>query len=589
MQSKRSMLLSFLVLAVFLAASTAGQAATVSKVFKLNGGSELWNWTTTGLTKLGTPVNSGTMPREMADPAKLTWYNAAGVPQFEYRNYRPGEYVSLNNWKSSTTAALVAFNLAGKASGTGSVLPWWGEASTINVTAILQPTAYPGYDNVGTNWFAQVDYRTELGADAPTWWCEDQSNAILKNLTRMFTDQVEYTFDDSAIRPDGTVALWIGGFVTTDLAGLEAGTAEYGVLEGAANLKAYTDLDGDGYLPEDPTSSGVHDCCDDPAGPCDNPAYQTGRGSADPPVCATCVCGNTDCAPCARCIHQGAPVAWEFKNDLIDTNCNNNDNCFIATASFGTSLEGKIDALRVFRDRYLAGNRVGRSFVDRYYAYSPAIAESIRAHEGARAVVRGLLLPVVGGSWLVSSHKAGLLAASLALGLVGIAIIMRRKNMRNIVLPFLVVALVGLPVAASATIHDDIAAGKSVETIIASAITTGGMSITDAVEAAIQAGLPAAEVIKAALKLAPAGNAVDVIQSAIAAGADPFIVAYAAKAAGIDLHEVVVALEGSAPRSPASDSRGFVPPEPVVMTPAYVVTGTGSSWGRSHWVASPSL
>ncbi len=575
-----------LIVAFGLLASASVQAAQVTKVFRLNGGNELWNWTTTGVTKLGTPVNSSTMPREMADPAKLSWYNAAGEIQFEYRNYRPGEYVSLNNWKTGTSAALVAFNLAGKASGS-SVLYWWGEASTINVTSILQPTAYPGYDNVGTNWFAQVDYRSELGADAPTWWCESQANAILKNLTRMFTDEVEYTFDDSAIRPDNTVALWIGGFVTTDLAGMEAGTAEYGVLEGAASLLAYTDLDGDGYFPEEPTSSNLYDCCDDPSGPCLNPAYQTGRGSADPPICATCVCGNAECAPCARCIHKGTPAAWEFANDLIDTNCNNNDNCFIATASFGTSLEGKIEALRMLRDRYLVTNRIGRAVVDKYYAYSPPIADSVRAHEGVRLVVRGFLLPAVGASWILSSPRTAVFAICVGISLLGVGI-MRRKGMKRTVLPLLLAALVGLPVTASATLQDDIAAGKPVETIIAQAITSEGMTITQVVEHLIQAGLPANEVIKAALKLAPSSSAADIIKSAIAAGADPFVVAYAAKASGIQLQEVVVALEGVRSES-GTGTKGFVPPEPVLMTPAYVVTGTGSSWGRSHYVASPSL
>ena len=66
------------------------------------------------------------------------------------------------------------------------------------------------------------------------------------------------------------------------------------------------DKDGDGYGdPADPACpQPERDCADDP--------------SADPPICATCTCGNADCAPCAACIHPGAK---EFLNDGIDSDC----------------------------------------------------------------------------------------------------------------------------------------------------------------------------------------------------------------------------------------------------------------------------
>lgn len=377
--------------------SSTTEAAQVTKFFKLGGASELWNWTTTGITKIGTGVTDTTLPREMADPAKLSWYDADGVLQYTYCNYRPepNGFTSLNDWKTGTAAELVHVNLAGKATGTGD-LPLWGEASTMNVAAILQPTAYPGYDNVGTGWFAQTAYHPELAADAPAWWCESQDNAIGKDLTGVFTDLVEYTFDSSAISTVGTVTLWISGIVTEDLAGMESGTAEYGILEGAANPKVYTDLDGDGYFPED-TATYLHDCCDDPAGPCDNPTYQTGRGSADPSICATCTCGYASCAPCARCIHPGVPSAWEFPNDRIDSNCNNlDDGCVISRASFGTEIFEKISTLHTFRDKYLLGRKMGRVFVEAYEEYSPPFAHYVGQREWLRAFVRTLLLPLIG-------------------------------------------------------------------------------------------------------------------------------------------------------------------------------------------------
>jgi hypothetical protein len=143
------------------------------------------------------------------------------------------------------------------------------------------------------------------------------------------------------------------------------------------------DLDGDGYgSPAHPecTYPVLEDCADDP--------------SADAPGCASCTC-DTDpaCAGCARCIHPGA---LEFSGDAFDTNCNNNQDCFIATASFGTEMSGKIDLLRHFRDRVLLSSGTGSALVDAYYRISPPIADFIRERPVLRTGVRLLLLPVVG-------------------------------------------------------------------------------------------------------------------------------------------------------------------------------------------------
>ena len=48
----------------------------------------------------------------------------------------------------------------------------------------------------------------------------------------------------------------------------------------------------------------------------------------------------------------------------------------------------EVMVLRRFRDRHLLTNTVGRAFVGVYYASSPPIAEFIRTHQTARAIVR---------------------------------------------------------------------------------------------------------------------------------------------------------------------------------------------------------
>lgn len=69
--------------------------------------------------------------------------------------------------------------------------------------------------------------------------------------------------------------------------------------------------------------------------------------------------------------------------------------CFIATAAYGSPMHAKLDTLRNFRDRYLLTNAPGREFVRLYYRYSPPIADFIAERGWLRAVVRGLLAPLV--------------------------------------------------------------------------------------------------------------------------------------------------------------------------------------------------
>ena len=71
--------------------------------------------------------------------------------------------------------------------------------------------------------------------------------------------------------------------------------------------------------------------------------------------------------------------------------------CFIATAAYGSYLEPEVRLLRQFRDDYLLTNAPGRAFVDWYYATSPEYARVIAASEPLRALVRGLLTPLVYG------------------------------------------------------------------------------------------------------------------------------------------------------------------------------------------------
>lgn len=69
--------------------------------------------------------------------------------------------------------------------------------------------------------------------------------------------------------------------------------------------------------------------------------------------------------------------------------------CFIATAAFGSFLDPHVVTLRHFRDRFLLSNTLGQWFVERYYTYSPTIAQTIRENEFLQFIVRLLLIPFV--------------------------------------------------------------------------------------------------------------------------------------------------------------------------------------------------
>ena len=75
--------------------------------------------------------------------------------------------------------------------------------------------------------------------------------------------------------------------------------------------------------------------------------------------------------------------------------------CFIATAAFGSYVEPNVKLLREFRDQYLLTNSPGRGFVKVYYKYGPFAAEYIREHDWLKPIVRVLLMPLVGISYIL--------------------------------------------------------------------------------------------------------------------------------------------------------------------------------------------
>lgn len=71
------------------------------------------------------------------------------------------------------------------------------------------------------------------------------------------------------------------------------------------------------------------------------------------------------------------------------------DECFIATAAFGSKFNWPVALLRHFRDQYLLTNSWGSGFVNFYYRNSPPIAAMIASSQPLRIMARVLLAPVV--------------------------------------------------------------------------------------------------------------------------------------------------------------------------------------------------
>ena len=69
--------------------------------------------------------------------------------------------------------------------------------------------------------------------------------------------------------------------------------------------------------------------------------------------------------------------------------------CYIATAAYGSPLAKEVQLLRIFRDRHLMTNPIGRSAVFIYYKFSPPMANLIGKQELLRSMARITLAPLV--------------------------------------------------------------------------------------------------------------------------------------------------------------------------------------------------
>jgi hypothetical protein len=104
------------------------------------------------------------------------------------------------------------------------------------------------------------------------------------------------------------------------------------------------------------------------------------------------------------------------------------DECFIATAAFGSKLDPAVTLLRHFRDTRLLTNSPGQIFVNFYYTHSPSIAEVIAKNEWLKFIVKIFLLAVIPLAWALMNLEISLLF--LIMGVL--YMVVRQKRRREI-------------------------------------------------------------------------------------------------------------------------------------------------------------
>lgn|GEM_PF-875989 len=102
------------------------------------------------------------------------------------------------------------------------------------------------------------------------------------------------------------------------------------------------------------------------------------------------------------------------------------DECFIATAAFGSKHAADVEILRAFRDRFLMTHPAGRWLVARYYAASPPAARWLDEHAEWKPVVRALLKPAVAVALV--ALEGGVLGGLCVLGAAAIVVVRVRSG-----------------------------------------------------------------------------------------------------------------------------------------------------------------
>jgi len=102
------------------------------------------------------------------------------------------------------------------------------------------------------------------------------------------------------------------------------------------------------------------------------------------------------------------------------------ENCFIATAAYGSFMHDDVKLLRQFRDAYLLSNTAGKWIVGMYYHYSPPIADIIRQRDWLKGLTRWLLVPII----MTIKYPQWMVGLAI-LSIIVLLFIKRQRRVRN--------------------------------------------------------------------------------------------------------------------------------------------------------------
>lgn len=130
----------------------------------------------------------------------------------------------------------------------------------------------------------------------------------------------------------------------------------------------------------------------------------------------------TDMTGCDDNVHTATP-------DTVYGILENKQNCFIATAAFGSILDPHVQTFRDFRDEFLTTSLLGKKFVHFYYQNSPPLADFISKHEYLRRATQAFLFPFLGLALMYL--YMGPVAANLVLIVLGGIIVLAIHNRKK--------------------------------------------------------------------------------------------------------------------------------------------------------------
>jgi hypothetical protein len=123
----------------------------------------------------------------------------------------------------------------------------------------------------------------------------------------------------------------------------------------------------------------------------------------------------------ANCPEGSTTNCRQVTPDQVFGLFNKEQNCFIATAAYGSPIEPHVQTLRRFRALVLQPTVLGRLFIRAYYTFSPPLAQWISQDSQRRTIVRWGLTPIVLGTSFAMNYP-WVLALTL-LGAFGLALL----------------------------------------------------------------------------------------------------------------------------------------------------------------------